>query len=330
MKTPKVSIIAPIYNVEKYIEQFAKTLFEQTLDDIEYVFVNDCTPDNSVAILEKVIDDYPNRKPHVKIIHHQENRKLGSARHTGMQVATGDYFLNIDSDDYIEPEMCEIMYRQAKQDDADIAYCDIYRQFKEGGKEFVWSQNIALKDPIIDLMTLKLIPMIWNKLFKRSLFVNNDLVYAEGVHLYEDILITLQLFYFSKRTTYVSQPFYHYRKLDASMSNKKSEEYFEKLLFGTQKMIDFFEKQNLTEKYKKNIDIWKYTVKKEILFYSADRKKWYDLYPEARLHLFKPRVQDMFGNIACWATKHHFEWLVWLYFDGFKRFLSGIRNKIRN
>jgi hypothetical protein len=70
-------------------------------------------------------------------------------------------------------------------------------------------------------------------------------------------------------------------------------------------------------------------VKKEILIHSAQRKKWYDLYPEARLHLFEPRVQSVFGNIACWATKYRAGWLVWLYVDVLIRVLFALRTKIR-
>ncbi len=98
----KVSIIVPIYNVEKYIERCAVSLFEQDFEDIEYIFVNDCTPDNSVEILEKVIEKYPNRKSHLKIVHHKENKGLGSARNTGLEQATGNYILHIDSDDWCE------------------------------------------------------------------------------------------------------------------------------------------------------------------------------------------------------------------------------------
>ena len=98
----KISILVPIYGVEHYIERCARSLFEQTYPDIEYVFVDDCSSDQSIAVLEKVMEDYPLRKPHVKIIHHERNKGLSAARNTALEASAGDYVMHVDSDDYIE------------------------------------------------------------------------------------------------------------------------------------------------------------------------------------------------------------------------------------
>ena len=87
---PKVSVIVPVYGVEKYIERCARSLFEQTLDDIEYIFVDDCSPDRSIEILNQVIGEYPGRKDQVQIIHHASNQGLALARQTGLKAATGE------------------------------------------------------------------------------------------------------------------------------------------------------------------------------------------------------------------------------------------------
>ena len=100
---PKVSVVIPVYGVEKYIERCARSLFEQTLDDIEYIFVNDCTKDRSIDILNEVINDYPARKQQIRIVHHKENKGLPFARQSGWQVATGEYVANCDSDDWVDP-----------------------------------------------------------------------------------------------------------------------------------------------------------------------------------------------------------------------------------
>ena len=91
----RVSVCIPVYGVEKYIERCARSLFEQTMTDgIEFIFVNDCTKDNSIEILEKVLEEYPHRKEQVKIIHHEKNRGLVAARNTGLEHATGDYIIH--------------------------------------------------------------------------------------------------------------------------------------------------------------------------------------------------------------------------------------------
>ena len=122
---PKISIIIPIYNVAKYIEKCVCSLMEQTLDDIEYIFVNDCTLDNSIEILQKTLEKYPNRKDSCKIIHHDTNKGPAVTRNTGLELAIGEYIAFCDSDDWVEITMYEELYNKAKKENADIVYSDI-------------------------------------------------------------------------------------------------------------------------------------------------------------------------------------------------------------
>ena len=103
----KVSLLVPVYGVEKYIRQCSRTLFGQTYDDIEYVFVDDCSPDNSVAVIRQVLAEYPHREQQVRIVRHDHNRGLGAARKTALEAATGDFVLNVDSDDYLSLDAVE-------------------------------------------------------------------------------------------------------------------------------------------------------------------------------------------------------------------------------
>lgn len=109
---PKVSVIIAVYGAEKYIEKCARSLFEQTLDDIEYIFVDDCTPDKSMDILISVLSDYPNRKNQVKIILNDTNLKQGRTRAVGMKATTGDYLIHCDPDDWVEHNMYELLYNK--------------------------------------------------------------------------------------------------------------------------------------------------------------------------------------------------------------------------
>ena len=108
--SPKVSVIVPIYGVEPYIERCVRSLMEQTYTNCEYIFVDDCTPDASVEILKRVLEDYPNRKQKVKIIQNEKNQGLPQTRKHGFQYATGDFVANVDSDDFVEPYYFFINY----------------------------------------------------------------------------------------------------------------------------------------------------------------------------------------------------------------------------
>ena len=116
----KISIIIAVYNCEKYIEACVRSLFEQTLYDIEYVFVNDDTPDNSVTILENVIENYPTRKPFIKIINLERNGGVSNARRIGIENATGEYVIHADSDDWVDKDMYERLYLKAKETDVQL------------------------------------------------------------------------------------------------------------------------------------------------------------------------------------------------------------------
>ena len=116
----KISIGVPVFGVEKYIERCARSLFEQSYKDIEYIFVNDCTPDNSMSILKNVLDEYPVRKQQVVIINNEKNIGLALTRNKIIENCTGDFIYNVDSDDYIELDTIELLVEKQKETNADI------------------------------------------------------------------------------------------------------------------------------------------------------------------------------------------------------------------
>ncbi len=246
----KVSIIVPIYNVEKYIERCAVSLFEQDFDDIEYIFVNDCTLDNSVGILERVIEKYPNRKPYVKIIHHKQNKGLGSARNTGLKQATGDYILHIDSDDWCELDMISSLYAKAKETDADIVACDYFLSYKE--KDIYKKQDYTgnTEKDIWNLWIGLLRPYVWNKLVKRDLYVKNNIYPPIEISMIEDYWLMARLFSVTKNIAYVPKAFMHYWQENSNALtktfNKKSFEDYRWLIATT---TQFLKEKNLYKKY---------------------------------------------------------------------------------
>ena len=126
---PAVSVIVLVYKVEKYIERCARSLFEQTLQDIEYIFVDDCTPDRSIEILERVLEDYPERKSQVIILHNERNSGLPFSRRRGVEAASGDYIIHCDSDDWPESDMYAKLYAKASSENLDMVKCFIRRVF---------------------------------------------------------------------------------------------------------------------------------------------------------------------------------------------------------
>ena len=127
----KVSVIIPIFKVRDFIERCAVSLFEQTLKEVEYIFVDDASPDDSIKVLKSCIERYPERQARTTILTHEHNQGLPAARNTGLAAASGEYVFHCDSDDYVERNMLEEMYEAAKAKDADMAYCDFYLTFEK-------------------------------------------------------------------------------------------------------------------------------------------------------------------------------------------------------
>lgn len=146
----KISVCIAVYKVELYIEQCVRTLFEQTMQEgIEFIFVNDCTPDRSIEILKQVLEEYPHRKPWVKIIDHPENCGVGKARRTAVENASGAYIIHCDPDDWVELDMYETMYNEAVKNDADMVYCDFAKVDGAGNTKLVPSGYGTTADEVI-------------------------------------------------------------------------------------------------------------------------------------------------------------------------------------
>ena len=218
----KVSVCIPVYGVEKYIERCARSLFEQTMrDGIEFVFVNDCTPDKSIEILEKVLSEYPYRKEQTKIIDHEQNGGLVSARKTGLAHASGEYIIHCDSDDWVEPDMYEKMYNAAKENCADICYCPY---LLDDGKTFTKTADIAIcssaQELLQQILNSNLHWNVWAKLVKKEIAKSSGLYQPEHICFGEDLLLSGQMLACSERVVCCSEPLYHYFKANSDSYTK--------------------------------------------------------------------------------------------------------------
>ncbi|MBO5760958.1 MAG: glycosyltransferase family 2 protein [Lentisphaeria bacterium] len=207
---PKVSVCIPVYGVEKYIERCARSLFEQTMQEgIEFIFVNDCTKDKSIEILEQVLAEYPQRRNQTKIIHHKVNRGLLAARETGLAHANGDYIIHCDSDDWVDLNMYEIMYNKAVSTDADMVYCDYYADAIKS-KKIIKQETCTTSSSFMFRMCSNLAyASLWTKLYKRNICRSITLL-DKNVCMNEDFIRNFYHLCKSNNLCHISVPFYHY------------------------------------------------------------------------------------------------------------------------
>ena len=206
-----LSILIPIYRVQKYIERCAVSLFEQTLqNDIEFIFVDDCSDDESVNILMRTLDRYPKRKAQVLLLKHSKNRGLAASRQTALSKASGNYVLTVDSDDWLELNACEVLQKIALRTGADIVMFDHYVNY--ASKQYYYRQESAYTglECLELLFKGKMHGGTCTKLIKRKLYLDNKIAYIEGLNMFEDISVVFRLFYFAQHIEYISQPLYHY------------------------------------------------------------------------------------------------------------------------
>lgn len=209
----KFSVIAPVYGVEKYIAAFAESLFEQTYPDIQFIFVNDGTKDASIDIVRSMLDG---KYAHLKdrtIIVDKENEGLPAARRTGMEYADGDYVLHVDSDDWLEKDAIEKIALKAEETQADIIYFDFYKEYdtyrkKDVERDYTAADKLKF---ISGLHNYRAYGYVWNKCTKRSLYLENPVVFPEkGMH--EDIHLNTQLLWYAKSIVHLKEALYHYRR----------------------------------------------------------------------------------------------------------------------
>lgn len=209
-----ISIVVPIYKVEKYIRQSIDSILAQTYKDLEIILVDDGTPDNCGAIC----DDYAQKDSRIKVIH-KTNGGLSDARNAGLRIATGDFIGFVDSDDWIEPDMFRILYDACQSSNADIAVCGFYREFSNTSisevklsEETVYSGSEALSK-LIEGKEIQ--DHVWTKLYRANLW--NGVSFPCG-KVYEDIRTTFKTFLKADKVCTVKKPLYHYRQCSGSIS----------------------------------------------------------------------------------------------------------------
>lgn len=243
---PLVSICVPIYGVENYIERCVRSLFDQTYERIEYVFVDDCTPDRSISIIQQVMQEYPKRAPHVIIVHHSTNSGLAVARNTGVANATGDFIMWVDGDDFIDVHTLEKVVRKQSETDADIVCFDDLMLFKDHSepdlKNRDYSNNI---DFILKMLNVTVSHGIWGHLIRRSLYIDNGVKVEAGVNMSEDLQAMVLLAWYAKRVVTLHEPLYFYdRSRETSYTNEFRENYIRQTLRTFEILEHFFKDKN--------------------------------------------------------------------------------------
>jgi glycosyltransferase involved in cell wall biosynthesis len=282
---PKVSVILPVYNAELYIEKCARSWFEQTFKEVEYIFVDDNTPDGSILILKKVIEEYPERKDQVTIISHYNNRGVAAARNTGLEQARGEYFLQVDSDDWVEKTLIEELYSEVKINGPDIVWSDFYVDLPKFQKVIYKNQTVTENSEscIINMLSGSLHAGMWNKLINLSVCTDNNIRFPEGVNICEDLVFNIFYLLHAGRISYVPKAFYHYVQNANSITISRTHQSFESEF----RAVKILEENIPPEIYGKYLLMYKARIKRNMFFSGLfSNEEYLNCFPESTSYIF--------------------------------------------
>ena len=272
---PAVSVIVLVYKVEEYIERCARSLFGQTLEDIEYIIIDDCSPDGSMEILERVLEEYPQRQGQVKVLHNKTNRGQAYSRRRGVEAATGDYIIHCDSDDYVEKDIYEKLYSKAKAENLDMVICQVqlvYPDYTEPSPDILGSSDVLgalIRQDVYDYLC--------NKLVTRKAY-EIGIVYPE-YNMCEDSAMLIQLAANCSSFGYLYDTLYNYVIRENSISHSENtQEKIDQMKENYNLAFSCLEAKGLARKHRHDIATLKCWLKSACQ--NLPRDYYMSLYPE--------------------------------------------------
>lgn len=321
-----VTIIIPIYKVVDFIERCAVSLFEQTYDQIEYVFVDDCSPDNSVRVLEDVISRYPKRADDVKIIRHPVNKGVAAARNSGIENATGDYVYYVDADDWLEKDAIEKMILAAERNNADIVAIGWYLSLTKNERNMPMPNYTDAESALRAMLSGQMRWNLWLYMIRRSIYENHDLRYIEGENVGEDMYMLIRLFSQSATIIFIKEPLYHYIRQNVNSITQMRPVNQLKRLFVNLAAAEDYLRSNFGDKFQNEIHFMKLNAKFPLLITDDMKsyKEWNNYFSESDSYITMNKSQSFRSRfIQIMAAKKQY-WVVKLYNDVVLKFIYGV------
>lgn len=306
---PGLSIIIPVYRTEAYIAQCARSLFEQTLEDVEFIFVDDKSDDGAVDVLEQVVAEYPERSRQVRIARLPANIGIAAVRRRGLELANGDWIAYCDSDDWVEADMYASLLEVAEARDADMVSCDILSEDGSPEPEIIVGATSQPPDLVMDAFRDRVPILLSNRIFRRSLIIADEISWPVA-NQGEDMALTLQMSLLSRRNVHVSRSLYHYRRHAESLTGRRGPQAaiaaFEANSANVDLVAGVLRERGLEGRYAEALERMKYGTRNLLLpavGNGVTRARWLASYPEINSKVLGCRVftlKDKAIFLAVW------------------------------
>ncbi|MDF9401269.1 glycosyltransferase family 2 protein [Vibrio sp. 1180_3] len=305
LKKLKVSVIVPVYNTEQYVERAIVSLMEQTLDDVEIIIIDDGSKDNSLAIIEQVIARYPARQKLIKLVS-RENRGVAKTRAQGMKLANGEYVIHLDSDDWVELNWLESMYRKAIEDNADIVVCDYTSVFKMKNVQVHMPAEKTGEECLRQLLNDRQRGFTVNKLVSRKIINEVGDVFIEGVNFLEDYIYIAKCFKASNLVSYIPFCLYNYNQENInSLTKGRSESKKRDALEAVGYISRIIPCNEMTDDFMR----FKIKIKSYLIYCEWDdvSKETWQLYLETNPYILRSeipvqiKIGMLLANLSCYS-----------------------------
>ncbi len=323
MKNPKLSIVLPVWNTEKYLTKCLQSIFNNSFKDFELIIINNASEDNSEKLILEFKEKYPEKVIYIK----RDHNDISEARNDGIEKATGKYITFIDSDDYIEPNMFKTMINKIESDNFDIVACDSRLVYETSSDTRVvysgYTEDLYHKNKIRETMTI-FYPVMWNKIYKTEIV--KKVKFTSGVW-YEDMEYLLKLYPHIDTIGVVKEPLYNYLQRKNSITYTYNDKLYD-IINNMERVIKYYKAQGVYEEYKDELEYlyarYAFTTFPKRLAKCKDKIK------------YKKGIEFAFGKVNEYFPKYknnRYLKIVGIkgrYIKHFNRFLSNINYIVQN
>lgn len=318
MEIKLVTYIIPIYNASDYIVKSVRSLLEQSYRNIEYIFINDCSLDDSEIKLRRTIEEFPERYDNIKIITNEQNLGSATSRNIGLDTAQGEYVMFADSDDWISMDYVESMVRQIDSGSYDIVYCDYFESYNNHDNRISQAYGQDNIECIRAMLGRGMHGSTCNKIYRRSFLLASKQRFIDGADLFEDVSWNIRLFACTTQISYLSQAFYHYVQynnnsiIKSMSSTEKKRNRALQRIENVRVACDYLIALGFEEKLSKEMKEWKLMAKNDLIDEEDDSslQSWIKTFPEADTVIIK--CNKITWNYKFLLLLLHYK-LFWLY-----------------
>ena len=322
-----ISVIIPVYNASATLSHCLKSLSLQTYRHLELLFVDDCSTDDSLQILTSFAEQHSDKGLLIKVIHHDYNRGVASARNTALEQATGDYVYYVDADDFIEPNTLELLGNEVKKNDLDILGHEWYLTFSSNERYMKQPPYNTPEEALRNMMCGVMRWNLWLFLVRRSLYVENHIRFMDQMNMGEDMMVMMKLFACAKKVSILHFPFYHYEQSNInSLTKNYSQEHINQVTNNVYEVEQYIRTTTYASLISQYIPYLKLNIKLPLLM-SDDQsqyRQWLKWFPESNEYVMQNKLLSIRVKAIQWLAKKECYTLLRLYYKLVFKLVYGI------